>query len=140
MSDADIELNKKKLCFIAGLTQHEFNAIQFSIGETLRKIDNSQIKHASKFGFTRGTYVSLLRKMGVTSDLAPDAMTSHRDMSGLRNVLSNKCKRCGHNRMAHSISPDVKARDPSLDKVSSFLEEGGDTYCLMFSCPCKRFA
>jgi ribosomal protein L32 len=119
------------------LTQKQYNLIQFCLGDIMRRIDTKK-ESLSRIGMRRSDVVGLLRQMGVATDLSPDAMTSHRDTSKLQEVLLQNCHRCMHQRMAHSISSKSKTLDPTLEKISTFLENE-ESRCLMPLCGCKGF-
>lgn len=130
--------DNKRYRYIPYLTQEEYNLIQFCVGDMMRQFDKKK-QALGSLGFNRTHMVTLLRKMGVTSDLSENAMITHRDMTGFRDILLSKCRDCNHNRTEHAVSDKVQRLDPSLSNAMSFIEESGNTRCLMPMCPCRRF-
>lgn len=136
--DADIEHNRRQLVFIPGLTQHEYNLIQYCIGDLMRNINHKRGSFA-RFGFHYTDCVALLRKMGVTADLSPEGMENKKMQNALSKVLKIICLNCGHSRTGHAVAPTAVIKDPSLNDLDTFTRQGQDTYCLMPFCKCKMF-
>jgi hypothetical protein len=115
------------------LTQHEYNLIQFCLGDMMRQFDKKS-GSLHMWGFTRTDVVLLLRKMGVTVDLSPEGERARRDMRGLREVVLGECRDCRHSRFSHNISKRMINMDPSLNNPMSFREEIEGSECLMPGC------
>jgi hypothetical protein len=136
--DREVEYNRKQLVYIPGLTQHEYNLIQFAMGDLMRNINHKK-GNFTRFGFHYTDCVGLLRKMGVTADLSPEGMENKKMMSALNKVLRVICMACGHSRTGHAVSQTAAIRDPNLSDLDTFTRQGGDTYCLMPFCKCRAF-
>lgn len=136
--DRDVDYNRRQLVFIPGLTQHEYNLIQYCVGDLMRNINHKKGSFA-RFGFKYSDCVALLRKMGVTTDLSPEGMESHKMMNALQKVLQIVCLKCGHSRTGHAVAPTAIVRDPGLSDLDTFTKQTIDTYCLMPFCKCKMF-
>jgi hypothetical protein len=139
MSDErEADYNRRQLVYIPGLTQHEFNLIQYAMGDMMRNINHKKGSF-SRFGFRYTDCVGLLRKMGVTADLSPEGMESKKMMSSLNKVLKVICMKCGHSRTGHAVSSTAVIMDPNMADLDTFTKETPDTYCLMPFCKCKMF-